>query len=391
MSSPCSCKHEGAHENTQVEENSNYETLTALVYFARYLLLLIIICLFGISLLYSISSLVTLEATHFFCPIYTEEQVRQHNLENNLAKGEGSLSCWYIERSKIDFNAVESLDIDVFEANFDCYTTLDAIICAVYSLISLYLLIITLYHGYYLLFDTFYAILACFLNTNSKSCSWCCCNLRKNVNVVNTDNNNQLAATIHHQGIVDTKNPRITQVLNQMRLKAKHADKLNRHAARHSRHSDRENIDKFIKHRRVAIQQKKKNCLAYAMSLFAEWYKKCGLWVVNNYYTDSKYRLFGIIGREWLEILIQTYGLFYYGGINLFNKESNVPAQDPIVVRGKYIQCARSGLFVNVCCLAAIDKPAHLVFLLWFRRGFSFFVFCFCFFLVPFEIFQNFV
>ena len=80
------------------------------------------ICLFSISLLYGISNLVSLEATHFFCPVYNEEQVRQHNFENGNEYGESVLSCWYIERSKIDLQAVRSLDIDIFKANFDNLT-----------------------------------------------------------------------------------------------------------------------------------------------------------------------------------------------------------------------------------------------------------------------------
>ena len=58
-------------------------------------------------------------------------------------------------------------------------------------------------------------------------------------------------------------------------------------------------------------------------------------WRRNHCYDDSRLRLFSIIGKEWFEILIQIYALFLYGGINLFDKDSNVLAQDPNIVRGK--------------------------------------------------------
>ena len=46
-------------------------------------------------------------------------------------------------------------------------------------------------------------------------------------------------------------------------------------------------------------------------------------YVMPYYYVDSKWRLFSIIFREFIEIFIQFYALLLYGGINLFDFNSN--------------------------------------------------------------------
>ena len=54
------------------------------------------------------------------------------------------------------------------------------------------------------------------------------------------------------------------------------------------------------------------------------------------YYVDSKWYLFGIAMKEMIEILIQFHALLLYGGINIFNTNENILAQEAYVVRGKY-------------------------------------------------------
>ena len=294
----------------------NYQVLHTLFYIARYLLLLIAISLVTISLLYGISNLIKLEATHFFCPIYTEEQVRQHNLENENAYGDSVLSCWYIERSKLDLHAVRSLDMDVFEASFDHFTPWDAFICIIYCLISLYLLIIVLYNGYLVIFDTFYAILACLTARSEKH--------------KRESNTRASSVNLTHRSMV-TRNPRIKKMINKMRFKAKHASKKNKHVIRQmSSPSISNRSDKY--NRSVAVSRVAGNAYAYDSGNICVRYQN---WQRNHCYDDSKLRLFSIIGKEWFEILIQIYGLFLYGGVDLFDANSNVLAQHPNVVRGK--------------------------------------------------------
>ena len=50
------------------------------------------------------------------------------------------------------------------------------------------------------------------------------------------------------------------------------------------------------------------------------------------YYVDSKWRMLSIIVREWFEIGIQIYALLLYGGVNVFNLDSNILSQKPRII-----------------------------------------------------------
>ena len=56
-------------------------------------------------------------------------------------------------------------------------------------------------------------------------------------------------------------------------------------------------------------------------------------YILPIYYVDSKLRIFSIIVREWIEILIQMYALFLYGGISLLFPSSNVLSQEPQIIQ----------------------------------------------------------
>ena len=46
-----------------------------------------------ISILYAFGQITSLEVADFFCPEYTEEEVRQHSIQNGLNKGDPG-TCW---------------------------------------------------------------------------------------------------------------------------------------------------------------------------------------------------------------------------------------------------------------------------------------------------------
>ena len=285
------------------------ETLIVFVYIARYVLLLTTICLFIISLMYGISNLLTLEATNFFCPLYSREEVLQHNLENGMEHGSSRYSCWYINRSKINLLKIILSQEDLFEATFKHVTVINLFKFLLYCLISLWLLFMILYNGYYLIYDTCFTLLSCINNKIKSRIVRAICNCPKE--------------HIH--------NPRVTNALNHMRYKVKTQNKLRRKRSLSRSKLMQFNQDKGKTKEKQSVQSK--FGATGVRKLIIDKYQQWILWYRKYYYQDSKWRLFTIMGKEWLEILVQTYVLFLFGGINIFNLESNVLAQDSSVVR----------------------------------------------------------
>ena len=326
------------HKDSVVEEYTPYydhylEALVVFVYFARYVLLLTTICLFIISLMYGISSLVTLEATNFFCPLHSEEEVRQHNLENGLEHGDDQYSCWYINRSVMNLMKIIMLEDDLFEATFKNFTIINLFKCLLYCLVSLCLLIIILYNGYYVIYDTFFALVGYF---NSKL--------------------NCQDKYIH--------NPRLTKTLTRMRYKVKTRNKLRRKQIVSRSKLKQFNEKNGRKQNRKATRQSKfgvtGSASAASVAGAVKWviskYQQWAVWYRKYYYHDSKWRLFTIMGKEWIEILVQTYGLLLFGGIDIFDSESNVLAQDSSVVR-------QFSIIVGMnCIIAGAAQLGYIVF-----------------------------
>ena len=133
-----------------------------LYFIGRYFAILMCYFLCIIGSLYSIGSIITLEATDFLCPIYTEEEVRQHSFNNGLPEGDRADSCWYINERQINFGAIKNLDIKIFTANiyWSQIGFIKWIQSLLYAFLTLFLLIYTLKHTYLLLYDTYFAILS---------------------------------------------------------------------------------------------------------------------------------------------------------------------------------------------------------------------------------------
>lgn len=294
----------------------NYDTIFYLLYFiGRYLVLLTSYFLCTICILYAIGSIVTLEATNFFCPSYTEAQVRQHNLENGFNEGDSPWSCWYIEQRRLNYESLFELDIGIFTGRIANITFVTILQSLVYTLVALILLIPTIYHSYLLLYDTFFAIRSYAFDTEANiRIHRCLTKLNRKASKRNVVAGNPAAASA--DGTSETQKEQTLSTTN---------------SNANSKTGICNNCCRMIG-----------NCIRR----FNKWYFE---FVLPVYYVDSKWRMLSIIGREWIEIAIQFYALLLYGGINLFNPNSNVLSQEPFVIEAFAVIVAANCIFGMLC------------------------------------------
>lgn len=250
-----------------------------LYFIGRYLVILTSFFICSITILYAIGSLISLEATSFFCPVYTEAEVRQHNFQNGLNEGEGRWDCWFINQKTLNFPIIYNLDLDLFVATLDNITPLTIIQTSLYLLLAIILIIPTIYHSYLLLYDTFFAIMSALTRIET--------------------------------------NTRITSELRQL------SKKLSKSSV------DHQNNGNLIIDKVCCICINVSKCFGKCYKCYSNCYFR---YVQPFYYVDSKGRMLSIIFREWIEIIIQFYGLLLYSGINVLRPNSNVLSQEPHVI-----------------------------------------------------------
>ena len=278
------------------------DIVTILYYIARYLSLFLLIGLCIISTLYAVGNLVTIQAENFTCPRYTEEQVRRTNFDKRYETGQTN-TCFYIDRQVLDFNAIYNLDISIYNASFgDNIDIFDAILFVFYLFIALISIILTIYHAYYLLYDSYYFIRGKCTNHNPTTATH--------------DNSNKVHTT--HK-----INPRFKKIVEEC------SKNYHRSKAKQKRQRSTKN-HKQKKNTQVKYQSSLQKCLhgfSDAINIYTHF--------ISDYvYFDSKYWLIGIILREFFEIIIQFYALLLYGGVNLFDKNENVLSQEGHIVEG---------------------------------------------------------
>ena len=255
------------------------QLLYALYFVSRFLVLLTSCFLCIIASLYAIGNIVSLEATNFFCPSYSEEEIRKYNLQHNAPEGQSHGSCFYIDRQRLNYDEITALNLNIFSANTNNPTVIEIIICLIYIIITTILLLPTLYYSYLFVYDVFYEFrLRILIKTN----------------------------TFNFATDKYTQNPRICRLLFETANSKK--AKIN---------NNRENNATSG----ICI------CCNYIVKMYLHCVKSCQMcyfdYVMPYYYVDSKWRLFSIIFREFIEIFIQFYALLLYGGINLFDFNSN--------------------------------------------------------------------
>ena len=238
----------------------------------RLFVLLVSYFLCIVALLYTIGSIVNIQVTSFFCPIYTKEEVHQHNYENENAQGDSIFSCWYINRQRLNYQAIFSLNSDIFTATIDQenLSTGQIITAVLYSIVGLVLLTTTLYYTYLWLYDVAVAILSLIKHTEY--------------------------------------NPRVKTALVKDRLKA------------------------LSRGKKQQSKSMKKTFFAIWYNL-KKWYKTFyDKEIYPYFYVDSKFQILSIIVREWIEILIQIYALLLYGGVDVFSTNSNILSQEAHII-----------------------------------------------------------
>ena len=277
-----------------------YDSTYYMLYFiGRYLVVTTSYFLCIIASLYASGSLVTLEATNFFCPSYTLEEIRQYNLVNGNKYGTKHDSCLRIDRQGLNLNVLSDLNYNIFTGkidndSLDFVQYLQAIL---YFVTTLILFIPTLYHTYLLVYDTKYAI----------------------------------SSVVYHDHAY--KNERVQHELFA----------LHKRSQSQPSHQAEQKPTSTISHVfwcYIFTKESYKFCARVCKKCYFEYIRPI-------YYVDSKWKMLSIIAREWFEILIQIYALLLYGGINIFDLKSNVLSQSPDIIES-------FAIIVSVNCVAGM-------------------------------------
>ena len=288
---------EHADERHRKKLNITYDTYDSIYYglyfMGRYLVVFLSYFLCMIACLYGTGSLVTLEATNFFCPSYTLEEIHEYNFENGNKHGDNGDSCRRVDRQGLDSNVLSDLNNNIFIGKIDNESLdfLSYFEALLYFSIAFILFIAALYQTYLLIYDTFIAI--------------------------------------HSILYQEERNNRVYRKLCQLQ-KQMQSSKTKKSLVEKSPNP---NLNK-------QKNSKKSNVLCCCILLWKSYIfcvgncMKCYFKHVEPvYYVDSKLRMLSIIAREWLEITTQIYALLLYGGINVFALESNVLSQKAYIIQ----------------------------------------------------------
>ena len=300
-----------------------YDSIYYLLYFiGRYSVVITSYFLCVIASLYAIGSLVTLEATNFFCASYTLEKIRQYNLDNGNEHGVDDDSCLRIDRQGLNSNVLSDLNYNIFTGKIDS-DSLDFVAyfqAILYFTTAFVLFIPALYHTYLLIYDTIYA----------------------------------LYSFVYHE----QKNEMVKHKLTGL-----HKSRQRGCQAEHSQNQQKSTLKTV--HRALW-------CCFYTRKTYSFCVRECMKCYFKHiqpiYYVDSKWRMLSIIFREWFEIAIQIYALLLYGGINIFDIESNVLSQTSDIIESfaviVSVNCV-AGVRSCIACVCYLDEvPALFLFFL---------------------------
>ena len=282
------------------------QVLYMLYFIARYLVICTSYFLSFICVLYGIGPFIMLSATQFYCKSYSRDEIYSLNRENGRERGVRGNSCLVIGKASFDEQALEELDIKIFDATFTIrqLSFTITIQCMIYFIISLFLFIIATYFGFYLIYDTYYAL------------KWSKGRHSKNGKNGKNGKNSRNAIS---------NNPRIVSYLvtmAQQRRKIRKQHKLKKKHSTDNRHKNSNNDEK---------------------NKFILWIQTCQTkFIEPYYYIDSKWYLFGMYIRELIEILVQFYVLLSFGGIDFVNINANIQGQDASIVEGMFLLHKRS-------------------------------------------------
>ena len=313
-------------DNDSKSKDKKFEGLLyGLLLLARYLVLLTAYFLLVICVLYAIGSVTILEAENFYCPSYTEEEVRTHNYENGLKWGDHE-SCYLIDRKMLNWYAVKNVDVNIFTGSVKFNNPGSISVCIIYLLIGLFLLINALYDSYFIVYDTI------FIKSNPRVTLF----LKKEMRKALRDSkikNKQKKHNIdmpHTTELVTTGSP---SVIAEEDEDEKEDDDLEDNNEAEETHFDcnfdcKQCLTNVIKCFRWIYIGCYIRCLKFCLKYYYKYLKP-------YHYIDGKWRLITMYLRELIEIAIQIYALLLYGGVNLFDRQQNILAQESYVLRGK--------------------------------------------------------
>ena len=275
-------------------------------------------CFTILTACYGISNITTINAINFFCPIYSAQQVYQHNIANNNTQGEDETSCWVINRLRLNSVAVEDLSLGLYTAEIKLFDDLDDHSCMnininiiaflIFCIMTMYSFIIAIENLYFIIYD-----LICFYilkKFNPRIVKIQKKHQRKNLKQLRDSNSNinQRKSTNYNQNINQN-----TGMVERDEDNAKNESRMT-----------------LIKNRLVG-------CMCCMCTSYRRYF-----------YNDSKYTIFKNMIGEIFEISVQLYGLLLYGGINLFDM-NNIPlAQEYYVIFVFSVIIAANCVFVGL-------------------------------------------
>ena len=264
-----------------------------------------------ISTIYGISNIITIEAVNFFCDLHSAKEVYDHNF-NEDANGGIEDSCWTINRLTLNNDAVEQLNLDLFDAKIDISNQQlsNIILFLLFLMLAFVLIIISIRSLYYLIYDLVYYY--CLVN-------------KPNARISN----------IHKKWFLIRKKQqraRKQQLKEQTRTKQPHSSDSKK---------DPKQIISYHHHGNTFLGSVR-YCIC---DVFWVW---CLEIRYKHMYFDSKYKILMLVIGEIVEIMIQFCGLLLYGGIDVFNDNNTSLAQEPSVIISFAIIISANAVFVGV-------------------------------------------
>ena len=275
------------HPLTCYLDESSKQTLYKIIYFiVRYLIVLTTIFLSLLSCIYGVSALITTEAINFFCDYKTAEEVHERNFAVGYNDGEPD-SCWRIDRPTLDFGAISTLDMDIYESKIDDQSFATICACIIFSLLALFLLFIGISNGYYVIYDTFYSF-------------------------------------------INKPNPRVVSVIIE--------------------YENEFNIRKKSISTKMA-EKNDKSCCKKFLIWGEFFYDKYGYYSEKYFYFDSRSKIYSCIFGEIIEISVQFYGLCLYGGLNLIDITKNDNNDIQVFLGQEYYVVESFAIIVGANCI----------------------------------------
>eukprot|EP01084_Bolivina_argentea_P134262 236853_1 len=131
------------HQQQTVKQNSFIQRVQESKFFLmRIMIILLTMFMLILSISYTISQILTLQLSDYFCDPTTLEQIKQHSIENNLPHGQAD-SCWVLKDIPVDDKLLWSTKSYGYKLNVK---TRSIIRCFAFGMLSVAFLFSVFYH-----------------------------------------------------------------------------------------------------------------------------------------------------------------------------------------------------------------------------------------------------